>query len=118
MKYTDFDKLLERRIQLMRKVLASKSREYSRNEDKLHNFKRAGQINNEIPEKALIGMWTKHLVNVLDIIDDIERGKLPNRELLDEKICDLMNYIPLLEALIMERLDKELNSRSPSRSKV
>ena len=105
----DFDKLLNKRIESMKAVLSKKGKEYSSEFDKLHNFKRAGQIQDMIPEKALIGMWTKHLVSILDIIDNIilddffDRKTKLTKKILDEKIGDLINYLPLLEALIKER---------------
>jgi hypothetical protein len=107
----EFDKVLEARITLLKRVLSFKSFEYSRNNDKLHNFKRAGQMLNISPEKALIGMKVKHDISILDIINDIDNNKLPNIELLEEKIGDAINYLILLEALIKERIYKSFGNR-------
>lgn len=82
-------------------MCGKKNEEYSRNNDKLHNFKVAGRILNCSPEEALKGMMIKHLVSIFDIIDDLP--KLPDEEILNEKITDSLNYIVLLEALIKER---------------
>lgn len=112
-----FDELLERRIALTRKVLKEKSDAYSTKKDKLYNFKRAAEILRTTPEDALVGMWTKHLVSVLDIVSKItkENKKVGlnyvvspfhiemDEELIDEKIGDAINYLILLEALIQER---------------
>jgi hypothetical protein len=109
-----FNALLKCRIALMRSVLAAKSEEYSTEQDKLHNFKRAGQMLQCTPEKALIGMWTKHIISILDIVDKIEeydKSHTPsvynevNIELIEEKIGDAVNYLILLEALLKERLE-------------
>ncbi len=87
-------------------ILASKSAEYSRNGDKLHNFKAAAKMLNCQPETALWGMATKHEVSLKDIVDDIELlGKLPELEVLTEKITDAINYKLLLLALIRERME-------------
>ena len=98
-----FNSVLDRRITLCREVLSGKSKEYARDEDKLHNFKRAALLENCTPEKALRGMFTKHIISVYDIIDDIEKGTIPTQHLLDEKIGDSINYLILLEALVNER---------------
>ena len=111
MNMEEFDKLLENRIMLLRRILSFKSSEYSRNNDKLHNFKRAGQMLNVSPEKALIGMKVKHDISILDIVNDIDNDKLPSIELLQEKIGDSINYLILLEALIKERIYKSFGDR-------
>jgi len=85
-------------------MCGKKNEEYSRNNDKLHNFKTAAMIRNSTPEDALIGMWLKHLVSVFDIVDDLP--KLPDNSILEEKITDSINYLVLLEALIKEREGK------------
>ena len=50
-------------------------------------------------------MDLKHRTSISDIVDDIDNGKLPSREKLAEKMNDSINYLLLLEALIVERLD-------------
>lgn len=99
-----FDELLQFTLHTIQTVMGLKSGEYSRNDDKLHNFKRAAGVLGTTPEKALLGMMTKHTVSILDIVDDLEKGKLPSAELLAEKIGDELNYLILLKALIMERI--------------
>lgn len=103
MKSQDFDLIVERRIKLAQEVLLKKRAEYAPDgKDRLHNFKRAASMLNTTPEKALVGMLTKHLVSLLDIVDDIP--KTPSIALLEEKIGDSVNYLILLEAMIKERL--------------
>lgn len=48
------------------------------------------------------GNWTKHLVSLADIIDDLDRGVLPSPAMLNEKVRDAVNYPILLEGLIAE----------------
>jgi len=109
-----FNAMLEERIKKTRQVLDSKNKEYATNADKLRNFKRAGAMENCIPEKALIGMWSKHVVSILDIVDKIDAdedeelikicdGEGLTKEMLEEKCGDAINYLILLEALIKER---------------
>ena len=124
MNHKEFNELLDQILHRVTNVLASKSAEYSTDTDKLHNFKRAGAMLQCSPEKALVGMWTKHVISILDIIDEIDRQqsthlkrlrkaftkaffkkyyeKQINIEMIEEKITDAINYLILLEALIKE----------------
>lgn len=103
MNLTEFDKLLGKIINRTINVLASKGAEYSTDADKLHNFKRAGAMLQCSPEKALVGMWTKHVISILDIADDIKIVHLDvDIKMVEEKITDAINYLILLEALIKE----------------
>jgi len=101
----EFDQVLDSRIAAMRQVLAGKAEEYASGEDRLHNFKVAAKLaaNPESPEQALWGMLRKHLVSVIDIIDGTGRGGYSSRAKIDEKIGDAINYLVLLEALLIER---------------
>lgn len=94
-----FNTLLERRINLTCKVLARKSEEYSSSADRLHNFKRAAIIDNVTPAQALKGMYLKHLVSILDMIDS---GEKPSQAWIDEKIGDSINYNILLEGIFSD----------------
>jgi hypothetical protein len=96
----NFDKLVEHRIGLIRSVLKSKAAEYATLGDRLHNFDRAADMLGTTKEKALIGMWTKHIVSILDIVDS---GATPRAEMLEEKIGDAINYLILLEACYVDR---------------
>lgn len=101
MKLEEFKILVENRYKECTSLMyGSKNEEYTRNDDKLHNFKRAGDVLNTFPEWALAGMWAKHIVSVLDILDDIAEGKKIPKDLLSEKMNDNHNYLFLLEALI------------------
>ena len=106
MKITEqkFDEIVEDRLEKISTTLLEKGKEYRRNADPLHNFRVAAKILNTTEEKALVGFATKHLVSFLDIVNDIEQGKLPSENLVDEKIGDLINYLILCEASIKEKL--------------
>jgi hypothetical protein len=79
-------------------VLDNKAKEYA-TEDRLHNFKRAAEILHTTPQQALAGMFVKHLVSVLDLIEGLV---LPTTQLINEKIGDAINYLILLEAILKE----------------
>jgi hypothetical protein len=85
-------------------MFGPKNDEYSRNNDKLHNFKVAADMLGVSPEQALVGMWVKHLVSVLDIVRDVSAGKpVPLDSILNEKFNDTINYTLMLEALLRDR---------------
>ena len=102
-----FDKLVDRRVGKIRKVLSSKGEEYGR-EDMLHNFKIAGKMLQCSPERALLGMKIKHDVSVADLVNF---PKTVTPYLIDEKIGDAINYLVLLEALLKEGLIGENTKR-------
>jgi hypothetical protein len=101
---TQFDALVLNRCIKVKDTLVEKGKEYRRNADPLHNFRVAARVQNTTEEKALWGFATKHYVSFLDILNDIEKGKLPEIEVVDEKIGDLINYLILCEASIKEKI--------------
>lgn len=102
-----FDKIFTRRQEKSRLVLAGKAAEYAADGDRLHNFKVAGRKRGRAPEDALWGMAAKHDVSVQDIVDACaDPGYAPSREMVDEKIGDLINYLHLLEGLLVERIER------------
>lgn len=104
MNNTQFDLIVENRLLLIKEILLKKRAEYApEGGDRLHNFKRAAAMLNKSPEQCLIGMWTKHVVSMLDICDRIDK-ETPSKEMIEEKIGDLINYLILLEAMLKEHL--------------
>lgn len=102
MNYQDFVKVFDEQLKLCRKVLITKSAEYS-TEDKLHNFKIAGPLQSCTSEQALGGMLAKHVVSIFDMI---RKGSDFPMEVWDEKLTDAINYLILLKALVVERQTK------------
>jgi len=102
-----FATALDNRIKTMEATLGQKALEYARNDDRLHNFNAASKMTGKIPEVCLMGMKLKHTVSIQDMITDIEDGKLPSIELVEEKIGDEINYLVLLEAMIKNRIAKK-----------
>ena len=95
-----FEDILSKRLDSIKNTLSSKSKEYASFDDRLYNFKRAAQLQNVTPQAALLGMMTKHLVSVLDLI---EGKSTPSISIIDEKIGDTINYFILLEAVLKEQ---------------
>lgn len=73
-------------------------------DDRLHNFKIAGELQKCTAVKALGGMMAKHTVSVYDLIDDYEQGKAISKEMWAEKIGDSINYLLLLTAMLEEKI--------------
>ena len=96
---TEFEKILQDRLNKIESVLSNKAKEYAQQGDRLFNFKVAANINRTTPEKALWGMATKHLVSVIDLVE----GRLPaTKENVNEKCGDMINYLILLTAIFEE----------------
>ena len=93
-----FNNIVDQRLSSIKAVLGSKAKEYA-SEDRLYNFKRAAEIQRTTPKQALFGMFAKHLISVMDIVE----GRLnPTVDMIDEKIGDSINYLILLEAILKE----------------
>lgn len=100
-----FHALLHSRLEKSESTLGTKAVEYARG-DRLSNFKRAAAALRCSPEQACINFWMKHVVSILDMVNDIEEGKpSASLEMWDEKIGDSINYMILLEALVKDRHD-------------
>jgi hypothetical protein len=110
MKASRFDEVVKERIDKINNTLVVKAKEYANDSNRLHNFDKAGSMGNQSREKALRGFLLKHIVSMDDIIESLDDNKLPTKQLLDEKIGDIINYYILLEACIVERLDNQGNT--------
>lgn len=101
MKNEVFEYILENRLLKIRGVLGDKAKEYALGGDRLHNFKTAAAMGQTTQAKALWGIAMKHVVSVVDLVE----GRLPPTEyFVNEKIGDLINYLILLEAVLLEPL--------------
>lgn len=97
-----FQQLTATRMAHCHRVLNEKGEEYSREGDRLWNFKRAAAKQGNTPAEALMGMKVKHDVSVDDMVDMLKRGVVPSKDMVAEKIGDSINYLLLLEGLIEE----------------
>lgn len=106
MKTTEFDIVVNHRLDECKRILIEKAKEYAKgDDDRLHNFNKAAQITGECREKALFGFFLKHLVSVIDIVDNmnLDPKYIPSKPLTEEKIGDAVNYLLLLEASIEDK---------------
>jgi len=101
----EFYLIVEDKINMIRKLAEERGNAYATADDRLHNFKRAGQIKGESPERALWGMVVKQLTAVLDNIDRIDKDIELDYKIKDgEYINDILTYMILLQALFWERM--------------
>ncbi len=107
----NFNNVVSDRMDKITKVLSQKEEEYANMEDRFHNFKVAARILNCTPENALLGMAMKHFVSVLDIVESLDTPK-PKLDipLINEKVGDAINYLILLEGMLLQRIENDINS--------
>ena len=98
-----FNKIVDARCDKIKATLTKKAGEYASDTDRFHNFTVAARMIDTTPEKALKGMMLKHEVSVMDLIEwaDVAPEKL-TEALIDEKIGDNINYLLLLEGLLLQ----------------
>jgi len=99
----EFNFIVKERQSKITSILTGKARQYARG-DRLSNFKRAAKALNCTPERALLGMAEKHFTAIRDYVADIECGSCMELGQWDEKIGDAINYLILLEGLVIERI--------------
>lgn len=97
-----FNDIVIARQEMCRILLGQKATEYAHDGDRLSNFKKAAAMQGIEPEQALLGMLVKHWVSVSEMIGDIPLQEWPVDKWA-EKINDSINYLHLLEALLIER---------------
>lgn len=95
----EFNVIVEKRLESIKRILITKSKEYAISEDRLYNFRRGAKFTNKTPYETLWGYLTKHLVSIHDMVEG-KRSYTP--EAVEEKIGDAINYLILLEALLLE----------------
>lgn len=98
-----FPEIVEERIKKIQNTLTNKAKEYATNGQSFYNFDRAAEINRTSAKQALWGMATKHLVSVIDMV---EQDKSFDEAYIDEKIGDMVNYLILLEGLLKRDLEE------------
>lgn len=105
MNNAEFDGIVKRRMEAIGSTLLKKQDEYAKSNDVFHNFHRASAILHVTRQQALMGMASKHLVSVLDMVDKNAEGEFIPEDLFREKIGDLINYLIILEAMFEEEGD-------------
>lgn len=86
-------------------VLIAKNSNYSKGDaDALHNFVAGAAIAGCTPAQAAWGYATKHLVALRD---KIQRNDFSDLADLEEKCCDIINYVAIIYAIGAEEFSKQ-----------
>ena len=102
-----FQDIVQKRLDKTKATLSAKADEYARG-DRLSNFKQIAHLLNVTPEKALMGLVAKHIVALVDFVNDIDKGVVQPYPRWDEKIGDINAYMILLDAIVQERKGKSV----------
>lgn len=105
MKAKDFEKNSKHIIDHCYKLLFSKAKEYASDEDRLANFKQPTSLFGVTPPEICLYYDSKHIASMVTIAQDIGRGKLPSKELLEEKVGDYINYGLLFYSTVLEMIE-------------
>lgn len=111
MKYQDFKTNSDELLSHCQALLFKKADEYASEDDRLSNFKKVNHLMECQPSTACWWFALKHIDSISTTVKDIEKGKLPTKEYLLEKLGDSINYHMLLYNCILEEID----SKAPSR---
>jgi len=83
-----------------REMIACKAAHYTEDNDRLHNFAAARNLQGNTLLQAIAGMMAKHTVSVYDLIRKNANGESVSRDMWEEKIVDNINYLIILWAAI------------------
>lgn len=101
----EFEDVFNTQVDWCRQLLLNKAAEYAEDDDRLHNFTVAAELQGISREEALGGMMCKHTVSIYDMIR--EGANQFSMEKWEEKITDHINYLILLRALVTDELEQE-----------
>ena len=106
-KSVDFDLEVQATLKKIQNLLVTKGKEYRRDGNPYHNFEIGAKITGQTPEKVLHGFLLKHLVSYQDILNDLDKGILPRAEVIEEKMNDIILYMVIQKAILLERIKIE-----------
>lgn len=96
----EFDLLVDKIQNRCKRVLLKKADQYAGDKDRLENFVRAGQLAGNTSADACFGMLNKHLVSIAMMLESEETDY--TKKQWNEKITDSINYLILLEAVLID----------------
>jgi hypothetical protein len=95
----EFNLEVERAFNRSKRVLIKKGEEYTSDNDRLSQFRRAAAVLETTAPEALIGMAVKHFTSIIDMSHNPHSY---SRKEWNDKLIDLRNYTFLLDALLTE----------------
>lgn len=109
-----FNKLLAIRLRAISESLESKAGEYATG-DRLYNFKEAANTFGGTPTEVCWSYMLKHLVSIKDLATGVRPG---DPTVVHEKIGDAINYLILMEALLLEGVIDDVLDRDEERRAI
>jgi len=103
MRIDEFEQFFQNEVKACHDIMLAKNADYSAGDDKLANFKLAGNMENCSPEVALDMMDLKHRVSIAQGMIDLAENERRPLKWWQEKIRDHINYQFLLLALLTEK---------------
>lgn len=107
----EFEQVVESVLEEVKNTLIIKGREYVRNNNPFHNFDVGSRKSGLSREKVLDGFLLKHEVSIEDITNDLEKGIIPTKAIIDEKFGDNIAYLILKKASIIDKINKNESNR-------
>lgn len=101
-----FDYEVEQTLDKIRHLLVVKGKEYRRNNDVFHNFNEGSKRSGLIREKVLDGFLLKHEISIADITNDLEKGIIPSKEIVNEKFNDNLIYLLIKKVSILDKIEQ------------
>ncbi len=71
MNNNEFKDLIYNSFEEIKSLLTEKGKEYSEDEDRLSNFKQISFLQDNIPEKALLNLVSKHIITLFNKISNL-----------------------------------------------
>lgn len=104
------EKIVEKRIELIREVLQRKGLEYGAEKNAFYNFNESTGISFHDTNIAVAWEFcVKHLTSIKDMISNFENiGTVPSNEFIEEKFGDAINYMILMEGMMKEHLANKI----------
>ena len=93
-----YKEIIDETMAMCTDVLFKKKGEYATEQDYLHIFNVAAELENITPKQALAGMMAKHTVSIYDMCNSAEDFPI---EKWNEKIVDHINYLLILRAMLV-----------------
>lgn len=88
-------------------TLFNKQQEYATDEDALANFKQPTSIMQTNQAEVCLFYTMKHIGSMVKIAKDMNKGEMPSKALLEEKVGDYINYGLLFYANALEMIGEE-----------
>lgn len=102
-----FDSIVEETLNSARQTLVVKGKEYRRDNNPFHNFDVGAKKKNISREKVLDGFLLKHEISIEDLTNDLDLGKLPTEEAVNEKFGDAIVYLIIKKAMFIDRIKNQ-----------